>query len=185
MADQTDVDDSSAGTRKAVAADLLALLDYAMGRLSGRMADLDDAEWAWTPTADDRIGLRWRLQHIADVLNMERNWTWLGLPAPTAPLPGAPTLRYGAGGAAHLSADDPAGRDAAGAVAHVDEAYRRWRASLDLCDDEQLGAPIGPLAAPHYDRSPRRTFVLHVADELIHHGAEAALLRDLYRESRR
>jgi hypothetical protein len=26
----------------------------------------------------------------------------------------------------------------------------------------------------------RRSFVLHMLDELIHHGAEAALMRDLY-----
>jgi uncharacterized damage-inducible protein DinB len=64
----------------------------------------------------------------------------------------------------------------------VREAYRRWRAALASCTDEQLAAPIGPPGAPKYARSPRRTFVLHVADELSHHGAEAALLRDLYRE---
>lgn len=170
----------------AVAADLISALDYAVARLMGRLDGLDDAEWAWTPTADDRIGLRWRLQHIADVLSMERNWTWLGLPPPVEPLPPTPTLRYlppaagQPGGAAHLSGEDLDGRDAAAAVAHIDEAHRRWRASLESCDDAQLAAPIGPLAAPYYDQASRRAFVLHVADELIHHGAEAALLRDLY-----
>ncbi|GAA3431286.1 hypothetical protein [Kutzneria kofuensis] len=31
-----------------------------------------------------------------------------------------------------------------------------------------------------YASDTRRSFVLHILDELIHHGAEAALLRDLY-----
>jgi hypothetical protein len=31
-----------------------------------------------------------------------------------------------------------------------------------------------------YEGDTRRSFVLHILDELIHHGAEAALLRDLY-----
>lgn len=38
----------------------------------------------------------------------------------------------------------------------------------------------GGKPAGRYGAASRRSFVLHVLDELIHHGAEAALLRDLY-----
>lgn len=171
-------------TADPVTADLLDLLDYAMRRLAGRLAGLDDAEWAWTPTGDDRIGIRWRLQHIADLLSMERNWTWLGLPAPQEPMPATPTIGRGPGGGGPSlsAAGDAAAGGAADAIAAVDAAYRHWRDALGPCSDEQLAAPIGPLAAPYYAEASRPSFVLHIADELIHHGAETALLRDLYRE---
>jgi hypothetical protein len=39
---------------------------------------------------------------------------------------------------------------------------------------------LGPIARGYAD-STRMAFILHIIDELIHHGAEVALLRDLYR----
>lgn len=45
-----------------------------------------------------------------------------------------------------------------------------------------LGHPAEPtgLAAGYFAGATGRSFVLHIADELIHHTAEAALLRDLF-----
>lgn len=43
-----------------------------------------------------------------------------------------------------------------------------------------VAEPIGEIGGPFAD-STRRAFALHILDELIHHGAEVALLRDLYR----
>lgn len=40
---------------------------------------------------------------------------------------------------------------------------------------ERLGAVAGPFAS-----GTLASFVLHMLDEFIHHGAELALLRDLY-----
>ena len=42
-----------------------------------------------------------------------------------------------------------------------------------------LGDPIGTVAGL-YGATSRRSLVLHLCDELIHHAAEASLLRDLY-----
>ena len=39
--------------------------------------------------------------------------------------------------------------------------------------------PIGPIAGP-YANSERIGFVIHTMDELIHHGAEVGVMRDLY-----
>jgi hypothetical protein len=52
----------------------------------------------------------------------------------------------------------------------------------DLMDmtDAALWEPIGPLGGP-FSESTRVAWVLHILDEVIHHGAEIALLRDLYR----
>jgi hypothetical protein len=40
---------------------VIELFDYVFGRLEG----LTDEEWAWCPTPDDRVSIRWRLEHIA------------------------------------------------------------------------------------------------------------------------
>ncbi len=60
----------------------------------------------------------------------------------------------------------------------MDSAYAAFR-ELVTFESVDLTAAIGPAAGP-YGSATRRSFVLRIADELIHHGAEAALLRDLY-----
>ncbi len=165
--------------------DLVDLSDYAWHRLERRMAGLTDAEYLWEPVAGCRTvrrgadgtfrsdgpagpgdaatftTLAWRLCHIAGLLREDRNGPWLGRPAPP------PREQPG----------DPG--TAADALAALDEAHRCWRDVLAGTTDESLGLPIGPIAG-HYRESTRRSFALHVIDELVHHGAEAALLRDLY-----
>jgi DinB superfamily len=140
--------------------DLIELFDYVYGRLAGRLEGLGDDEWAWCPTPDDRVSLRWRLQHITEMLSEDRNWRWLR--APMAPPPAVPHAET-----------------AAAAVAGLGAAFAAWRALLGALSDAELAEPIGA-AAGDYGDATRRSFVLHIADELIHHSAEAALLRDLY-----
>jgi DinB family protein len=151
--------------------DLVELSDYAWHRLERRLAGLTDAEYLWTPVPT-RPGdpvvfttLAWRLCHIADFLREDRNGPWLGRPAPPP----------------RASTGDPG--TAAEALAALAEAYACWRDILDGTTESSLAAPIGALAG-HYASSSRRSFVLHVLDELIHHGAEVALLRDLHAASR-
>jgi hypothetical protein len=74
------------------------------------------------------------------------------------------------------------------AVALVEHWWARWRQGLAALRDEQLLAPIGATAftvdAPvmRLGRGdPLLHHVLHQHRELIHHGAEVNLLRDLYR----
>lgn len=143
--------------------DLLDLFDHAWRRFRARMEGLGDAEWAWRPTPDERLALRWRLRHIAELLGEERNGPWLGLAAGGG--------RYDAG------AGEAAG--AAEALRSADAAYARWRGQLAALTDAELAEPVGPAAGP-FAAATRRSFALHIADELIHHTAEAALLRDLY-----
>ena len=50
---------------------------------------------------------------------------------------------------------------------------------MDGLDDEALNTPLGEVAG-YFADATGRSFVLHIADELIHHTAEAALLRDLF-----
>lgn len=168
--------------------DLLTLSDFAWDRLRNRVHGLTDEEYLWEPGEDswsirpDADGvwrpdsspfprdpapittIAWRLGHIADdILGGERNATWIGLPAdPNAVWSGtAPT--------------------AAEALVRMDETYAYWRRRLEQAED--LDRLMGEIAGP-YAESSRRSFLHHELDELIHHGAEVALLRDLYRATR-
>ncbi|MBC3191971.1 DinB family protein [Pseudonocardia sp. C8] len=69
---------------------------------------------------------------------------------------------------------------AAEALAQLDEQYARWTAGIAALGTEGLARPCGPAEGPYADE-PLATLVLHVHREVIHHGAEIALLRDLYR----
>lgn len=126
------------------------------------MAGLGDEERRRQPSPDARVTLRWRLRHMTELLCEERNAAWLGLAA-----------------AAEVDAPRPEATDAATALTHLDEAFARWRAHLAAAPGEAFGEATGP-AAGQYAAATRRSFALHIADEFIHHGAEAALLRDLY-----
>lgn len=70
---------------------------------------------------------------------------------------------------------------AAGGLAFAEEAYTGWCAGLDGIDEVVLTrrsqGPPGTLDG----QFPFADVILHVNRELIQHGAEIALLRDLYR----
>jgi hypothetical protein len=70
--------------------------------------------------------------------------------------------------------------DAATALAQLDTAYAAWTAGVRGLDEEGLRRPCGPAEGPWADAS-MAALVLHINREVLHHGAEIALLRDLYR----
>lgn len=69
--------------------------------------------------------------------------------------------------------------DAATALRQLDDAYAGWFAGVRGLDDADLAKPVGPAEGPWAEES-MSTLVLHINREVIHHGAEIALLRDLY-----
>jgi hypothetical protein len=96
---------------------------------------------------------------------------WLGVPAQGAP----------------IGLDDPDGAPpatAAEAVALLERAHARWDAHLALVENESLDESVGPVAGPQYAARNRAAYVLHMLDEFVHHAAEIALLRDLWRWQR-
>jgi uncharacterized damage-inducible protein DinB len=139
--------------------DLVELGQYAYGRLRERLDGLTDEEFAWEPAAGVST-LAWRIGHIAELLSEDRNAAWLGVTSPAGPA-AAPS------------------RSAAEAVAALEAAFDVWSSVVDAVPDSSLTEPVGPVGGPYAD-STRRAFVLHVLDELIHHGAEVALVRDLW-----
>ena len=85
---------------------------------------------------------------------------------------------FGEGGVDYGTTDWPL--SAAGGVALLDEHYAAWVAGARALDADGLSRPCGPAEGPWAD-VPMAALVLHVNREVIHHGAEICLLRDLYR----
>ncbi|MCP9275321.1 DinB family protein [Mycolicibacterium arenosum] len=69
--------------------------------------------------------------------------------------------------------------DADTALTQLDDAYRGWISGVRKLGDADLATPCGPAEGPYADET-MTTLVLHINREVIHHGAEIALLRDLY-----
>lgn len=144
--------------------DLLKLFDFVVGRLDDRLRGLSDAEWAWRPTRDPDLSVQWRLRHLTHVLAEPRNGPWLGLPVVTNP--------------------DESATDADHALTALRDAFGQWRDLVRQVPSDGWAQPLGAIAGA-YRGDTRYSFALHVADELIHHGAEAALLRDLFADQHR
>lgn len=70
--------------------------------------------------------------------------------------------------------------DAAGAPALFEVAFGEWQAGVRALDDDGLQQPLGSRGGPDADDS-YASLVLHVNREVMAHGAEVCLLRDLYR----
>ena len=70
--------------------------------------------------------------------------------------------------------------DAAGALAQLDQAHAAWTAGVAGLGTEGLARACGPAEGP-WAAAPMAALVLHINREVIHHGAEIALLRDLHR----
>ncbi len=66
------------------------------------------------------------------------------------------------------------------ALAQLDEVYATWLAGVRGLGADGLTRPCGPAEGPYAEAS-LAALVLHINKEAIHHGAEVALLRDLYR----
>lgn len=68
---------------------------------------------------------------------------------------------------------------AAQALERLDAAYAAWTGGVRGLGQLRLEEACGP-AEGHYAQEPLATLVLHINREMLHHGAEIALLRDLY-----
>jgi hypothetical protein len=65
-------------------------------------------------------------------------------------------------------------------IAFLEQAYQRWHDGIAALDDAGLRAPLGPKGA-QYAAEPMAGLILHINREVMHHGGEIGLLRDLYR----
>lgn len=65
------------------------------------------------------------------------------------------------------------------ALAQLDSQYATWLDGVRGLGADGLARPCGPAEGPFAEYS-MATLVLHINREMLHHGAEIALLRDLY-----
>ncbi|GAB7035585.1 DinB family protein [Streptomyces sp. NPDC021749] len=106
--------------------------------------------------------LAWRLSHLSEVLTLRADHT--------------------SGGRTLTRDDYCSSGDAAGAIAAFHAGATAWRKTLLGADDDALDT-VGYSTYPHGSdpEDPFIDIVWWVNQELLHHGAEIALLRDLYR----
>ncbi len=72
---------------------------------------------------------------------------------------------------------------ATAALTQLDQVYAAWIAGVRSLDTAALARRCGSSEGIYADE-PMVAIVLHISREIIHHGAEIALLRDLYSSSR-
>jgi DinB superfamily len=147
--------------------------------LRPRLAGLTDDEYLWEPVPGawsvraDGIDfvlpepepapvttIAWRLGHVVVGVLAMRNASHFG----------GPPADYGSWRYAS-TADE--------ALAQLDAEVDAWRAGVTALGEDGLLRPCGPAEGPYADE-PLAVLVLHIHRELIHHGAEICLLRDLY-----
>ena len=105
--------------------------------------------------------IAWRLGHVIVGVLGERNASHFGGPA----------MDYASYRWSPHAAD---------ALAALDDAYDRWVAGVRSLGEAGLERPVGPAEGPWAEHTYAE-LVLHIHREVIHHGAEVLLLRDLYR----
>jgi len=71
---------------------------------------------------------------------------------------------------------------AAGGLELLDRHYAAWTTGVRSLGDEGLRRPCGTSEGP-FAEYPMAALVLHISREVIHHGSELRVIRDLYRTS--
>jgi hypothetical protein len=168
------------------------------------LQDMDDAEYLWEPV-DGMASVR-RKEDARDDWRLAGTGAWVVEYPPDAhPSPHVTTIAWRL---AHLTLDifeerlhhhagpsratartyDRDGHTldgtAAAGLAALREAYERWVAFVEGLGEDGMARPVGPAEGP-FAEAPYATLVLHCTREVLHHGAEVLLLRDLYRAKAR
>lgn len=165
---------------------LCAHLDYAWDRLRPRMEGLADAEYFYEPAPDadvwtvrtDNAGkatadwvypppdpppfttIAWRLTHIAMLLDSRADYHF---------------------GPAAMTLDDIAWPGTADdALAWLDRSWAAFRDGVSGLTDSDLDRRSAGPPGTADENFPLAMTIQHLTLECIHHGAEVALLRDLY-----
>jgi hypothetical protein len=84
---------------------------------------------------------------------------------------------FGDGSVSSASVDWPLTAEAMGEL--LDHHHDAWIAGVRSLDAAGLATPCGAAEGPHADL-PMATLVLHINREVLHHGAEVALMMDLF-----
>ncbi|MFN8074706.1 MAG: DinB family protein [Kineosporiaceae bacterium] len=159
-----------------------------------RLEGLTDDEYLWEP-APDCWSVRRRGESTAPVQGGAGDWQ-IEFAFPTPEPPPVTTIAWRLGhvivgvlamrNASHFGREAVDYRSftyagtAAEALAQLDAEYAAWIEGVKGLGEDGLLRPCGEAEGP-YAAEPLAVLVLHINRELIHHLAEVALLRDLYR----
>ncbi|MFC0554219.1 DinB family protein [Planotetraspora thailandica] len=163
--------------------------DFVWGRFIGRLEGLSDDEYFWEPVPDcwsvrQDAGGRWRIDGDGGGAT--------GKPVPEPAPFTTIAWRIGHIGLTFIGFGDRLFADgkitiddvdfpgsARDASAFLDGAYRDWREGIARIDEQRWWSPIGPAFGP-YAKDSTVDLAVHVFDEIVHHGGEVGVLRDLY-----
>lgn len=125
-------------------------------------------EFTWdygtaTPGAEPMTTIAWRLGHLMECLASMTSSHFGG--------PEASVETYEYPGTAE------------NALRQLDDAYARWVSGVRALGTAGLAERQGATSPPEFADAPVARLVLYTSVELVHHGAEVCLLRDLYRWS--
>ena len=127
-------------------------------------------DWAWPePSPAPITTIAWRMMHIAVTGLANRAAAFFG----EDPFP-------------DVDMNDPKRNPAsvpgtaAEAVAYLDKAYATWLAGISALDEQDMAKPLGPKGGEYADDT-MAGLIVHINREVMHHGGEIGVLRDLYR----
>ena len=173
-------------------AELVTQLSWHWGnQLRPRLEGLSDAEYFWEPV-EGCWSVRPRAQAVAVAVGSGPYIIDFAFPEPDPPpvttiawrlghlivgIFGDRNARYFGGPAiSYQSYDYPASADQA--VVALDAQYQRWIDGIREMHRDRLAERC---REPGFETDSMAALILHIHREVIHHGAEIALLRDLYR----
>jgi hypothetical protein len=113
--------------------------------------------------------LAWRIVHVGTAMST-RTSTFFG--DGSAP-PGADMFHP-----AHWPAELPG--TAEDGLKFLDGCYADWHTAISGLDREALERPLGPRGG-NFAAEPMIALIVHINREVMHHGGEIGVLRDLYR----
>jgi hypothetical protein len=165
---------------------VFGLLDYSWGRVRGRMEGLEDDEYLWRPVTPS-----WSVVRVGDRYEVERDVpppdpaplttiAWLTWHLGVECLDGYTERSFGPDARALDLAPLQWFPTASGALEALDVQWAVFRERYGSIPDDLLAAPLGPSWGVWAEAS-WADMLQHVADELIHHGSQVAMLRDLHR----
>jgi hypothetical protein len=162
-----------------IASELIDFGDYVVGRTVERVAGISAEEHGWKPVPDAwTVGDDGAVEHAA-------------VPRPDpAPLPTIAWLLWHlanenlCGFAQRAFGIDPLGipidRWYTDVDASIDGVRRAWAGFRRGIEEPLMHELLGPAFGP-YAEATYAALVLHALDEVVHHGAQVGMTRDLYR----